>query len=646
MEYYKTIFVAILLSCFVTTSFGVNETEILLKFRNSLSNDQQLNDWLQPVPPCDNNTAKWNGLYCKGGSVNKLLLTNMGLTGMIDMDALSALPNLRSLDLTNNSFDGPIPAVNNLGALRSLFFSNNKFSGEIPKGAFSGLGKVTKVSLDGNSFVGRIPKSLAELPLLAEVNLEGNQFDGELPEFKSPSVTMVNVANNKLEGSIPAKLSSMSSSYFTGNNLCGKPMARCKSNKKKTIIIIAILGGLVVALSIIAAINYHRFRSRQNKMATTKFKSAHKAQNKFGPYSPAQIEPRDPYPLDHGNGVGIGGRGGGGGDTGKLHFVRKDRENFELQDLLKASAEVLGSGSFGSSYKAVILDGPAMVVKRFRDMNNVGQEEFYEHMQKIGNLSHPNLLPLVAFYCGKEEKLLVSDYAPNGSVANYLHVRRTPEEPGLDWPTRLKIVKGVARGLTYLYKELPNLTLPHGHLKSSNVLLDSEFEPLLSEYTLAPVINKDHAQKLLAAYKSPEFSNNDRPTRKTDVWSLGILILEMLTGKFPSNYLKQGKGGNSDLATWVNSVVREEWTGEVFDKDMKGTRNGEGEMLKLLKIGMCCCESNIERRWDLREAAGKIEELKETETDLDDYSSYNSEGEMYSSMAMTEEGFSFSVAKD
>lgn len=146
----------------------------------------------------------------------------------------------------------------------------------------------------------------------------------------------------------------------------------------------------------------------------------------------------------------------------------------------------------------------------------------------------------------------------------------------------------------------------------------------------------------MVAYKSPESTQNDRVTKKTDVWCLGILILEMLTGKFPANYLKKGKGGNADLASWVNSVVREEWTGEVFDKDMKGTKNGEGEMLKLLKIGMCCCEWNADRRWDLREAIEKIEELKERDID-EDYSSYASEGDIYSSRAMTEDEFTFSV---
>ncbi|KAI3801960.1 hypothetical protein L1987_30080 [Smallanthus sonchifolius] len=95
---------------------------------------------------------------------------------------------------------------------------------------------------------------------------------------------------------------------------------------------------------------------------------------------------------------------------GKLHFVRTDRERFELEDLLRASADVLGSGSFGSSYKAMLAGRLPVVVKRFKEMSNVGKEDFHAHMRLLGSLSHPNLLPLLAFYYKKDEKMLVSDF--------------------------------------------------------------------------------------------------------------------------------------------------------------------------------------------------------------------------------------------
>lgn len=109
------------------------------------------------------------------------------------------------------------------------------------------------------------------------------------------------------------------------------------------------------------------------------------------------------------------------GENAELNFVRKDTGEFGMQDLLRASAEVLGSGRFGSTYKAVVLNRHAVVVKRFRHMNNVEKEEFSEHMKRLGRLTHPNLLPLVAFCYRDEEKLLVYDLVENGSLASHLH---------------------------------------------------------------------------------------------------------------------------------------------------------------------------------------------------------------------------------
>ncbi|KAI7988424.1 Pollen receptor-like kinase 1 [Camellia lanceoleosa] len=193
-----------------------------------------------------------------------------------------------------------------------------------------------------------------------------------------------------------------------------------------------------------------------------------------------------------------------------------------------------------------------------------------------------------------------------------------------------------------------SLIVPHGHLKSSNVLLNESFEPLLTDYGLVPVVNQEHAQDIIVAYKSPEYKQNGRITKKTDLWSFGILILEILTGKFPANYLQQGKGSDTntdtDLVTWVHSVVHEDnkCTSEVFDKDMGATKNSEGEMLKLLKIGLACAQTDVEKRCDLKEAVEKIEDLKDKDTDEDFYSSYTSDGDVKSARGLSDD-FSFSM---
>lgn len=120
----------------------------------------------------------------------------------------------------------------------------------------------------------------------------------------------------------------------------------------------------------------------------------------------------------------------------------------------------------------------------------------------------------------------------------------------------------------------------------------------------------------MIAYKSPEYRHHGRITKKTDVWALGTLILEILTGKFPANFLQQGKGENEfDLGLWVGNMVGEEHTMQVFDKEMKLTENSEGQIVKLMHIGLACSHSEVDKRLDLKEAVEKIEELNENDTE-------------------------------
>ena len=150
------------------------------------------------------------------------------------------------------------------------------------------------------------------------------------------------------------------------------------------------------------------------------------------PSGPPRVEPHPPAAKAQASAAqataaadGSVSRGGGAArkvEQGRLTFVREDRGRFfELQDLLKATAEVLGTANLGVCYCATLTSGHSVVVKRFKEMNRVGREDFEEHMRRLGRLSHPNLLPLVAYYYRKEEKLLIHDYVPNRSLANLLH---------------------------------------------------------------------------------------------------------------------------------------------------------------------------------------------------------------------------------
>ncbi|CAJ1973828.1 unnamed protein product [Sphenostylis stenocarpa] len=621
-----------LFTCFLPSL--ADNAQVLMNFKSFLSNADALSNWgNQTIGVCS-----WTGILCFNQNFHGLRLEHMGLGGTVNVDTLLQLSNLNSFSVINNNFEGPMPEFKKLVNLRAMFLSNNKFSGEIPDDAFEGMRRLKRVFLAENGFTGHIPTSLVKLPKLLDVDIHGNSFDGNIPEFQQRDFRVFNLSYNNLEGPIPESLSGMDPGSFAGNNgLCGKPLSLCtgsptpppvsnqhpdshaeKENTKKRILLAVIIVVVVIVLASLLALLFIRYRRKRAILVK-------------------DAQPQNVTPFSSESKSIVVTAESKKSEDGELNFVGNDRVGIDLQELLRASAEVLGSGSFGSTYKAMLLNGPVVVVKRFKHMNNVGKKEFFEHMNRLGRLSHPNLLPLIAFYYGKEEKLLVHDFAENGSLASHLHGRNGG---GLNWATRLKVIKGVARGLAYLYTEFPDQALPHGHLKSSNVVLDGSFEARLAEYGLVPVVEKSHAQQFMVAYKSPEASQLERPSEKSDIWCLGILILELLTGKFPANYLRHGKGASEDLAAWVNSIVTEGWSGEVLDKGIPGRGSGEGEMVKLLRIGMGCCEWSLESRWGWKEAVAKIEELKESDRDGDVEG--GSDGDLLYSLSTSLDDFSLS----
>ncbi|KAL2503300.1 Pollen receptor-like kinase 1 [Forsythia ovata] len=621
----------------VVASSSKSDAEILIKFKAFLKiNNGALSNWDPTKPPCNGDKENWDGVLCHNGILWGLKLENMGLGGVIDIDTLSELTNLRAISLMNNNFDGSLPNLTKLGTLKTIYLSNNKFSGEIPEHLFDATLSLKKIHLSQNKFSGQIPVSLTILPKLMELMLEDNQFEGLIPEFHQDRLKWFNVSNNQLEGEIPSSLSHINATAFYGNkDLCGAPLESCPSPAKLSVGSIIIVS-VLVATAIAALIAVVVILSRRKQTLGQEEATASPGQRKV-------TTAADLDKMEQGSSSPENSTHSKKSDQNvKLTFLKDDRGHFDMTDLLKSSAEILGSGVFGSSYKAALNADQVMVVKRFKHMNNVGKTEFHEHMRRLGRLSHQNLLPVVAYYYRKEEKLLVFDYVDNFSLAFHLHGDRTRGHPHLDWAARLKIIKGVSKGLLYLHNELPSLMAPHGHLKSSNVLLDKSYNPLLTDYALIPVVNQEHAQEQMIAYKSPEYKQSRRIMRKTDVWSLGILILEILTGIIPSNFLQQGKENDTDLVTWVKSLLAGDDSSnnnvaKVFDKDIGGSRNSEGEMMKLLKIGLNCCEGDLDTRWDIKEVVDKIEEIKEKDTDDDFYSSYTSEGDMRSSRGLSDD---------
>lgn len=173
------------------------------------------------------------------------------------------------------------------------------------------------------------------------------------------------------------------------------------------------------------------------------------------------------------------------------------------------------------------------------------------------------------------------------------------------------MIKGVARALSYLHSELASYDLPHGNLKSCNVLIGKDHEALVSDYALHPLINNTPTAQSMFAYRSPEAIVG----HKSDVYCLGIVILEVVTGKYPSQYVvnynnQKGESG-TDVVQWVRSALDEKREGELIDSEAVTTGEEEcvRQMEKLLRIGAACTETEVDTRIDLKEAITRIEDV-------------------------------------
>ncbi|CAN4085204.1 unnamed protein product [Withania somnifera] len=566
----------------------------------------------------------WFGVECdpNNSSVYSLRLPAVGLVGQIPSNTLGRLSQLRVLSLHANGLSGPIPLdFSNLKLLRSLYIQNNGFSGEFPR-SIPVLTRLNRLDLSSNNFTGGIPFSINNLTHLTRLLLQNNSFTGTLPSINPPGLVDFSVANNHLNGSIPTALSKFSASSFAGNmDLCGGPLPPCTpffpspssspateakpapSNKKpkklSTAAIVGIAVGSTIGLLLLLLLLF--FCLRRRKQETSKAQKPPVASRATAVTGEAGTSSS----KDDLTG------GSGEGERNKLVFFEGGGYSFDLEDLLRASAEVLGKGSVGTSYKAVLEEGTTVVVKRLKDVV-VPRKEFEQQLEVLGRMKHENVLPLRAFYYSKDEKLLVSDYMPAGSLSALLHGSRGSGRTPLDWDSRMRIVLGAARGIAYLHI---SGKLSHGNIKASNILLRQDNQDAcISDYGLNPLFSTSaQVNHRVAGYRAPEVLETRKVTFKSDVYSFGVLLLELLTGKAP-NQASLGEEG-IDLPRWVQSVVREEWTAEVFDIELMRYNNVEEEMVQLLQIGMACVAIVPDQRPAMPEVVRMIEEMNRGDTD-------------------------------
>ncbi|XP_057969434.1 leucine-rich repeat receptor-like protein kinase PXC1 [Malania oleifera] len=300
----------------------------------------------------------------------------------------------------------------------------------------------------------------------------------------------------------------------------------------------------------------------------------------------------------------------------ELQFFNKEMIVFDLDDLLRASAEVISEkGKLGTTYKTMLESGFVVAVKRLEDMNGLRKKEFIQQMELLGNMRHENLSQLISFYYSKEEKLVIHEFVPHGNLFQLLHENRRARRVPLRWYARLSIIKGIAKGLAFLHQSLPShhRALLHANLKSSNVLIQCTGENYMSKLTdfgFLPFLHCRKSLEKLAIAKSPEFSQGKKLTQKADVYCFGIIVLEIITGRIPGQLLS---GNNvpifEDLCDWVRMVVNNDWTTDVLDEEIRATNQGHEEMLKLTEMALQCTDMTPEKRPKMSEVARRIEEI-------------------------------------
>ncbi|KAG8381506.1 hypothetical protein BUALT_Bualt06G0128900 [Buddleja alternifolia] len=278
-------------------------------------------------------------------------------------------------------------------------------------------------------------------------------------------------------------------------------------------------------------------------------------------------------------------------DLVKLVTSVKSKER-AAKDMLRTPAEVLGKGTFGTSYKRTLENGNVIRLKRLRDVTAT-LDGFQQHMEVVGRMRHENAADVRAYYFSKGEKILVYDYYNQDSVSALLHGKTGTGKIPLDWITRFKIAVGAARGIAHIHKQ-DGGKLVHENIKSSNVFLDGQKYGIVSDTGLAKVVGPVPPSGVLnPGYCAPEVTDTKKVSQASDVFSFGVILLELISGR-PSQYTYDGVVVS--LVKRTKSVIRNEWSSEAIDLELLRYRNIDESMLQFLRIGMDCVAIVPERR--------------------------------------------------
>ncbi|EOY28547.1 Cysteine-rich RLK 29, putative isoform 1 [Theobroma cacao] len=260
-----------------------------------------------------------------------------------------------------------------------------------------------------------------------------------------------------------------------------------------------------------------------------------------------------------------------------------------------SDANKLGQGGFGAVYKGLLQNGQEVAVKRLSTDSGQGEVEFKNEVLLVAKLHHRNLVRLLGFCLEGRERLLIYEFVPNTSLDHFIfdQVKRAQ----LDWERRYKIIKGIARGLLYLHED-SQLRIIHRDLKASNVLLDAVMTPKIADFGIAKLFLRDETQgntsRIMGTYgyMAPEYAMYGHFSVKSDIFSFGVIILEIISGQ--KNNCFHNEESVEDLLSCARKNWREGTALNLIDPTLRdGSRN---EMLRCIHIGLLCVQENVADR--------------------------------------------------
>ncbi|EOA33505.1 hypothetical protein CARUB_v10019771mg [Capsella rubella] len=568
----------------------------------------------------DLESNRLNGSLPAGmGKMEKLSVIRLGdnsIDGKLPLD-LGNLEYLQVLNMHNLNLIGEIPEdISNCRLLLELDVSGNALEGEIPKDLLN-LTNLVILDLHRNQINGSIPFNLGNLSRLQNFDLSENLLSGSIPSSLGNlnRLTHFNVSYNNLSGIIPKIQASGASSFSNNPLLCGDPLETpcisvrtgSRSRKIKALsisVIIAIIAAAVILVGICLVLVLNLKARKRRKKREEEIVA-------FDTTTPTLASTES---------------GNGGVTFGKLVLFSKSLpskyEDWEAgTKALLDKDNIIGIGTVGSVYRASFEGGVSIAVKKLDTLGRIrNQEEFELEIGRLGSLSHPNLSSFQGYYFSSTMQLILSEFVTNGSLYDNLHPRISHRNSGssssshgntdLNWHRRFQIALGTAKALSFLHNDCKPAIL-HLNVKSTNILLDERYEAKLSDYgldKLLPVLNSFGLAKFHNAvgYIAPELAQSLRVSDKCDVYSYGVVLLELVTGRKPVESPSENEV--LILRDHVRDLLERGSASDCFDRRLRAFE--ENELIQVMKLGLICTTENLLKRPSMAEVVQVLELIR------------------------------------